>query len=187
MSALGWIGELVAWIVNWLPRLVHVRAGYQAIRYVRSRAEVLEPGLHIYWPITTQVQAYPVARQVLDLPTQTVMVYCDYEECAIPVVVGGVVTYSIADLHAFLVENYDADESLGELARSGVRKSVTDSTVQQINEGRVKVDKSLRRAVQKAVEGLGVEIESAKLTTFAPTQALSLFGNTPSAIEPDEE
>lgn len=174
-AALGWIGEIVAWIANWIPQIIHVKVTEQGIKYVRSKAKLIEPGLHVYWPITTQVEIYPVVRQVMELPTQTVV--CKDGDGNANVAVGGVVIYSISDLYMFMVENYDAADSMSEAAQTGIRKAVLAESVQSINEGRAKIDNRLTREVQNAVKEFGVEVEVARLTTFAPTQVLSLLGD----------
>ena len=187
-SALGWIGQVVAWLACWIPQIFHVRATEKAIKFVRAKAKLVEPGIHVYWPITTQVDVYPVVRQVMDLPVQTVMTKDDTAPTgSSPVAVGGVVIYSIKDLYMFMVENYDAADSMSEAAQTGVRKAVLAETVQSINEGRVKIDHRLTREVQNAVEAFGVEVEAARLTTFAPTNVISLLGDKSIAIAPATE
>jgi regulator of protease activity HflC (stomatin/prohibitin superfamily) len=170
-SALGWIGQIAAWFANWIPQIFHVKATDKAIKYVWSRAVVIEPGIHVYWPITTQVTIYPVVRQVMNLPNQ--IVQCDNTS----VVVGGIVTFSIKDLYMFLVENYDAEDSMFEAAQTGIRRAVLAETVDSINSGRAKIDHRLTREVQSAVEAFGVSVEMVRLTTFAPTQVLSLLSD----------
>jgi len=91
--------------------------------------------------------------------------------------VGGVVIYSITDLYMFMVENYDAADSMSEAAQTGIRKAVLAETVQDINEGRAKIDNRLTREVQNAVKNFGVNVEIARLTTFAPTQVISIVGD----------
>jgi regulator of protease activity HflC (stomatin/prohibitin superfamily) len=177
-SALGWIGELVAWIANWIPQLFHVKITEKAIKYIKDKARLVEPGIHVYWPITTQVETYPVVRQVMELPNQTVV--CKDETSpggTTNVVVGGVVIYSITDLYMFMVDNYDAADSMSEAAQTGIRKAVLAESVQSINAGRAAIDHRLTREVQNVVKTFGVEVETARLTTFAPTQVLSLLGD----------
>jgi regulator of protease activity HflC (stomatin/prohibitin superfamily) len=111
-AALGWIGELARWLSAWVPRLVHVLAYQRAIKFVRDHTEEIGPGLHLYWPITTQVEAKAVCRQVLNLASQT-LVTKDGKTVA----ASGVVVYEITDLHRFLVENFDAEQSLGDSPR----------------------------------------------------------------------
>jgi regulator of protease activity HflC (stomatin/prohibitin superfamily) len=177
-SALGWIGEIVAWLACWIPQIFHVRTTEKAIKFVKAKAKLVEPGIHVYWPITTQLEIYPVVRQVMDLPVQTVMTKDETAPTgASPVAVGGVVIYTITNLYMFMVENYDAADSMSEAAQTGVRKAVLAETVQSINEGRAKIDHRLTREVQNAVEAFGVEVEVARLTTFAPTNVISLLGD----------
>lgn len=180
-SALGWIGQIFEWVAQWIPQIFHVKVTEKAIKYIRDRAEVVEPGIHVYWPITTQITPYPVVRQVMDLPNQ--IIQCD----GTSVVVGGAVTFDIEDLYKFLVDNFDAEQSMLEAAQAGIRKAVLAQTVELINEGRAKVDHRLTREVQSAVEDFGISVKSVRLTTFAPTQVISLLSDGSRAVRDDEE
>lgn len=184
-SALGWIGEFVRWLANWIPKVYHVKVTQKAVRFVRARAYLVEPGLHVHWPITTQVEVYPVVRQVADVPSQVAFVREDSESSSyVAVIVSGVITYHISDLFSFLVENYDAEVGLKEAAQAGIRKAVLAETVRAINCDRAKIDNRLAREVQKMVSAFGVEIESARLTSFAPTTSVSLVvdGSSPLGV-----
>lgn len=170
-AALGWIGELVRAMASVVPRLVLVRKTEQAVKFIRGSAKVVGPGLHVFWPVTTEVDVVPVVRQVMELAPQTLLT-----TDAVPVVVGGVVIYAITDLHAYLVENFDASESLSEAAQAGIRNAVVSLSLDDLQEARVKLDRKLTRAVGRAVKEFGVEVEAARLTTLAPANVLSLVG-----------
>lgn len=170
-AALGWIGELVRAMASVVPRLVLVRKTEQAVKFVRGNAKVVGPGLHVWWPVTTEVDVQPVVRQVMELPPQTLLT-----TDGVSVAVGGVVIYSITNLYAYLVENYDASESLNEAAQAGIRNAVVSMSLEDLQETRVKLDKKLTRAVGRAVQDFGVDVEAARLTTLAPANVLSLVG-----------
>lgn len=171
MSAFGWIGELAHWLAEWMPHLLHVPKGQRAIKFIRGRTEEKGPGLHWYWPVTTTPSAYPVVRQVLSLPTQTLTT-----KDGRTVIAGAVVVYSIANLTAFMVENYDAEDSVGELSEAGVRKAVTERTFKQLQDAQADVDSRLSARTQRLLAPLGVEVEYVRLTDFAPSSVVSLQG-----------
>lgn len=168
-AALGWIGELVRVIASVFPRLVLVRKTEGAVKFVRDKAKVIGPGLHLWWPVTTEVVVQPVVRQVIELPAQTLLT-----SDRVAVVAGGVVIYKIDDLHAYLVDNYDAGESLVEAAQTGIRKAVVNMTLDDLQTHRATLDDRLTTAVRRAVDAFGVEVETARFTTFAPASVLSL-------------
>lgn len=169
-SALGWIGELVYWFASWLPHLVLVRKTERAVKFVRGKTSEIGPGLHIFWPITTEVEVHPVVRQVLGLGAQTLTTQDGHA-----VVADGILVYSIVDLHAFLVENYDTEDSLGDVGQAGVRKAVVSRTFEKIQEARAEVDNLLTREAQKLLAPFGVEVEHLRLVSFAKATVVDLI------------
>ena len=143
---------------------------------MRADARLIEPGLHVFWPITTSVETYPVVRQVVNLPNQTLLT-----RDGKVVVASGVVVYSISDLHRFLVENFDAAESVSELGLAGVRRAITQRSFDDLRNGRADTDNRLTAECQRLLDDLGVRVEYARLTDFAPVRAFALLGAGPQA------
>ena len=81
-SALGWLQSIFDTILKLFPRLLIVGATHGGVKFVRgSKVVELKPGLHLYWPIVTEIETYCVVRQVIDLPTYTLTTK-DYVKCA---------------------------------------------------------------------------------------------------------
>lgn len=155
-----------------MPRLGHVPKGRRAVKFVRGRTVEVGPGLHLYWPITTAFTTYPVVRQVLDVPAQTLTT-----KDGRTVVAGGLVVFSIDDLTVFLVENYEAEDSVSELAQAGIRKAIVSKTFEEVQGGRADLDNKLTTEAQKVLKTLGVTVEFMRLTDFAEAHAFVLIGD----------
>ena len=171
-AALGWIGDLIRWLANIVPRLVLIRATHGAIKFVRAETREIGPGLHVWWPITTEIEEVPIVRQVLSLDQQ-VLETKDGET----VVADGVLVYAVHDLHKYLVENYDADDNLTELAQAALREAILSLTFEEINSGRVKLDHRLTKRATELLKPFGIEVESLKLQSFAKGRVIIHAGS----------
>lgn len=171
MTGLEWIGELARAVGAWVPRLIHIQVNESGIKFVRDRAQVLPPGLHVYWPLTTNVERAVTARCILDLDTQ-VLVTSD----GITVMAGGVVAYRVVDVRKFLVDNFDADENIGEVCELALRRTIITQKLADLQTGRAPIDNKLTGEVQKLMLPFGVEVEYVRLGDLAPAQVLYLAG-----------
>tara|TARA_R110002094_G_scaffold220250_1_gene192789 strand:- start:26517 stop:27068 length:552 start_codon:yes stop_codon:yes gene_type:complete len=175
MSMWAVIGELLHFLAAWIPRPQIVRANEQGIafwfgKYVR----VVKPGYRISWPAIMDLEILPVARQIIQLNPLTL-----YTKDCKSVIAGAVVVYSITDIRKFLVENHDAEESIVEIAGATLRESIVSKTLEQVQvtDGRASADKTLTKKCAKALADFGVEVETMRLTDFAPTRVLNLVGS----------
>jgi len=171
-SALGWIGQIASWFGAFVPTWILIRATEGGVKFLPGgRTEVLGPGLHWYWPATTELDVQAVVRQVLDTTPQTLMTQ-DHQS----VYVAGVVIYTINDLNLYMVENYDAAESLDDMVQSAVRRSIVNREFAAIQAGRAEMDNRLTADVQKALEPFGIAVEACRLTDFSKAQVTNLVG-----------
>jgi regulator of protease activity HflC (stomatin/prohibitin superfamily) len=167
-GALAWISEIVGWFGQFIPRweIVDTRRG--AIKWVRgSKVVALGPGLHCYWPVTTKFEVYPIARQTINLATQTLVTRDDRT-----IGVSGVVSYEIKDLEKILAETYDPDQTIADIAMAAIHdvccnRAWSDlKTTQQDGT----LDRDLRREVAKELDRYGVRVLRTRLTDLAPTR-----------------
>jgi len=168
-AALGWIGDLVRWLTSWLPHLLLVRKTERAVKFIRAGTREVGPGLHLWWPITTQVEVRAVVRQVLGLGSQTLTT-----KDGQAVVADGLLVFSIKDLHAFLVENWNAEDSLGEVGQAGIRKAIVNMDFAAVQGAMADVDNRLTKEAQKLLESFGVDVELMRLTSFARAHVVNL-------------
>ena len=105
-QALGWLGQLAEFVGSLFPRLLIVKTDQRCLKYVRGKRLVLLPaGLHVYWPLVTELEWCHVVRQVMVhrphvLETQD----------GVTAVVAGVTAYTVSDPIKFLSENEDEND-----------------------------------------------------------------------------
>jgi regulator of protease activity HflC (stomatin/prohibitin superfamily) len=118
------------------------------------------------------METRPVVRQVMGLGTQTLTT-----KDGQAVIVDGLLVYSIKDLHTYLVDNWEAEDSIGEVGQAGIRKAVVGMEFDGIQKGMADVDNRLTREAQKLLEPFGVEVELMRLTSFAKAHVVNLVGD----------
>ena len=70
-SAFAWLNQLIETFYRFFPHILIVRATHGGVKWVRGKnIKPLSPGLHIYWPLTTEVEVLVTARQTLAIPDQ---------------------------------------------------------------------------------------------------------------------
>lgn len=173
-GALAWLNEAMVWLASWIPRLVIVLASEKGIRYRRgSEVSVLEPGLHVFWPIVTKIQLVNVQRSVQNLSTQT-LTTAD----GLSVIASGVLVYRVDDVERYLVQNHDAEAGIDEVACAAIRQVMLSMTLNAIHEASIGggLNDRLRREARKSLGPFGVKVEYLRLTDCAPAQVFSLAG-----------
>ena len=100
--------------------------------WVRGKhIRLLAPGLHFWWPLTTEVEVIVTARQTLAIPDQ-VMVTKDGKK----VVVKTLVVYRIPDpVRAIGKLNWDCDTTINDLTQSAVVRVVATHNYDEIMAG----------------------------------------------------
>jgi len=174
-AALGWLGDLVRYIAQLVPRLQLVRATDRCIKFTGPRTKEVGPGLHLWWPLVTELEIHPIVRQVKSLPEQKLQT-----RDGVTVMVDAVLIFEIADLHTFIVANYDADDSLEEVAQEAVLTVVMEMTMEQLRdpEMRKKVNARLTTEARKALKLFGVTTERLRLQSLAPGAVLIHAGDS---------
>lgn len=178
-AAFAWLGRLAEFFGSFFPRLLIVKSSHRAVKYVFGRKRVLlPPGVHVYWPIVTEVEMCAVVRQVLNLPTQLLETKDGHT-----VAVGGLVVYEIDDALTFLADNENAYEAIDDVATGAIRKVIVNTILQELRAGRAKLDGRLSRETQKLLSDFGVRVLYARLTDFARVRALHLSGGPLATVE----
>lgn len=171
MELLASFNSFIQLIFSFIPRYQILRATEGGVKFVRGwKIKILKPGLIPYWPITTEIEVVNIKRQVLRLPVQTL-----YTKDEQTVIAGGVVVYSITNPYKYIVDNYDAQDSIDDVAAAALREIVTNKTVSEIQSNtRKSTDNAFTKEVAEALEEFGVTIEKARLTHFAPSKVINI-------------
>lgn len=168
-SALGWIGQIAAWVRQFIPKWVILPTTHGGVKWVKGKKLVeLKPGIHFYWPVVTLLQTYPVVRQSVDLRPQ-VMVAKDGKTFS----AGVVVTYTVADLGKLLSTTFDPDEVMGEISLAAIYAVLTTMTLEELQTN--DITHTLTDAIQELVTPYGVHVVRAALTEMAPCRVVKLI------------
>ena len=163
-SAFAWLGQLMEWFAKWFPRLIIVRLTHAGVRYRHGKkAEALMPGLRIYWPLVTEVEVIPTARQTHNLPTQA-LTTSDGKK----VVVSGVVIYRIKDIVATMARNWDVSDTLNDISMVALTKIITTHTFDYLLQHLTdEVQDKITHETRKKLRMYGVSVFWAAITDFA--------------------
>lgn len=187
-AALGWIGQLIEWVGRFFPRwtvldktqgAVKSEGFFLPARFRKFkddvRVTVLGPGLHWWWPATTVMEAYPIAFQTDNLPSQTIETTDN-----ISVTVGGMISYRVSDLGKLLPRCHSAVKAIQTVTLPAIHQIVCRMTWQQLKEEQRKgtLNTKLRNATQKRLAEFGIEVDEVALTDLVKARAYRLIQST---------
>lgn len=172
-NAFAWIGGLVEWFGAFIPRLKIVRSTHAGVKFRQgSRPQRMGPGLHVYWPLVTEVEIIPVARQTHNLPSQSLLT-----KDAKQVVVGGVVVYAIGDVVATLSKNWDVYDTLNDITLVAIAEVITTHDLAYLLENlTTEVQAKLTAVTRKKLRTYGVRVFRTALTDFSTAIIIKNLG-----------
>jgi regulator of protease activity HflC (stomatin/prohibitin superfamily) len=167
------IGQFLTTLLGIIPRLVIIRTTHQGVRFKCGKtAKAMKPGLHWYWPVTTQIEILPVARQTNSLPSQVLMT-----KDGQTIVVAGSVVYTVNDmLLAYGSLNYDVNLTLDDVARSALVEIVAKTTLADLQAG---IIGEFTKLCRRRLKQYGIGVHKAYLTDLCPCRVYRLVGNLP--------
>lgn len=174
-SALAWIGQLAEWIGQFIPRIRNVRVTHKAIKFLRGRVKVVDPGLRGFWPLTTDFIEYPIVRQAIELRGQTIVTTDDKI-----ILVGGMLVYEVDDLEKLWTQSFNPEQTLKDLTLTVVHDVCCrwswDVLKREQRDGTL--DTKLKNEAKKVLEPYGVTVIKLMLTDLAPCRVLKLVQTT---------
>ena len=176
-SAFSWLSQLIETFYRFIPHIIIIRATHAGVKWVRgSKIKAMQPGLHFYWPLTTEVEVLVTARQTLAIPDQ-VLTTKDGREGPVKTLV----VYKIRDIiQAIGKANWDVDSTVNDLTQSAVVRVVATHTFDEILQGIANeaIVQTMTKEVRKELRQYGVHIVRCKLVDFAETKVFKLLTST---------
>lgn len=167
-SAFGWIGQLIEWFGQFIPRalVVNITQGAVKMRLGNEITELLPGKVHIYWPFISTVKIVDTARQTLDLTTQTF----DTKD-GICVLASGMITYQVNDVVALLTTVYDPDNTIRDVGMSTVQEVLVRYTYEELKSGNEAgtLKKELAREAQRELKTYGIKVLKVGIKDLAKT------------------
>lgn len=130
MTGLTWLNDLMLWFGRWFPRLVLVQAGNVGVWYgLAGRIKTVQPGLCIYWPITSNLVVVSTRERTSEIASQL-----HGGE-----VVALILTYTITDAERILLHFNDIFSQLDDrlqdhLARAYSPEASNETICEQVKE-----------------------------------------------------
>lgn len=171
-SAFSWLGAIFEWIGQWIPRILIVDTTHAAVKYVWGKNAIpLGPGWYLWWPISTQVTMYPVARQACDLKAQTITTHDGRT-----VIVGGLLVYEIVDVLAAVATTFEPEETAKTIVLASIHDVCAQYSWPELQEHlrSGKLGKEMKAEAKKDLDKYGVKVLSLTLTDLAPCRVLKL-------------
>jgi regulator of protease activity HflC (stomatin/prohibitin superfamily) len=173
-SAFAWLNQIFQAIYQFFPRILIVRATHGGVKWVRGKRVVaLQPGLHVYWPLTTDVEVIVTARQTLSIPDQY-MITKDWKTVGFKTLV----VYRIPDVErAIGRNNWDVDTTINDLTQAAVARVIVTHTCEEILAAQANgsLAHMCTKEVRRELRQYGVYISRCKLVDFAPTKVIRLL------------
>jgi regulator of protease activity HflC (stomatin/prohibitin superfamily) len=168
-----WLSQIFDAILSLFPRRVIVRRTHGGVKWsLWRRPKALRPGVRVFWPLITDIEVIPVARQVIGLAIQN-LTTSDRK----PIAVGGVVVYSINDIIKAIGEkNFDVDDTVSDISRAAIVSVITAWDVESLFNDMQGIEKDLTKECRKQLRQFGVYVHRAALTDFTLSRPISLLG-----------
>lgn len=160
---LGWLGEFIAWVFNWVPRRVVIEYTTQGVHYpLGDKPTVVMPGTFWYIPNRGHVAQHHVNQFVLEVEPMALET-----QDGVAIAMGMTITCFVSDVYKYEVNNYSPDSNIVERARSGLREIVMEHTWADLckpaGEG-TRFEGKLSSRMTKTLSDFGVEVVRCGLT-----------------------
>jgi regulator of protease activity HflC (stomatin/prohibitin superfamily) len=167
-TAFGWLGSLMEMVGSLFPRLVIVQSTHGGVSFVRGKnPRKVSPGLMWYWPVVTEVVLYPVVRQSLNLPSQT-LTTSDNKT----ITFSAVIVYDVPDILKALTVQWDLEDTLQDVSMAAVREFVLARTFDEL---RTESGVRLKDTIHARIQQYGVAVKDAWVTDLAETKVVTMI------------
>lgn len=173
-GAFAWLGAVMEWLGNLIPRILIVRSTHAGVKFVGGKRVVrLDPGVHVYWPAVTEVSVIPVARQTFNLVTQ-VLLTSDKQKVCISVVL----IYKITNIVDALSNNWDINDTISDVTQMAVVKVVTEWTLDDLIRNITgRVERRLSVIARAKLKTYGVTVIRCGITDFTTCEVIKVVGD----------
>lgn len=161
---------LSQWIKELLPLVIVPQYEDGIILRFGKYYKTMSPGVYFKLPFFDEVLTYHTVMTTLALPSQSL-----YTSDKQNVVVKGVVKYSIVDVKTFLLEVYDAQDAISDMAQGIIKNIIISKTLEECTH--TDIDSNLTKKVRSEIKKWGVDIQQVTLTDVAPIRSIRLIND----------
>lgn len=172
-NAFSWVQQTWEFLVSLFPHLGLMRANHGGVKFCRGgRVREIRAGLYWWWPLVTEVQEIPTRRQTMRLETQTLTTRDE-----VTLSVSCVVVYEINDVVKALVDTWDVEDTISDVAQmSVVRVVMGRHSVRVREELTEEIPKEIRDNCKRDLRKFGVLVKDAFLSDCAETVSYRIMG-----------
>lgn len=176
---MNWIDALLSRIAELWP-FARVRTWERGVRFrywpwlKHPSVEVVAPGIWFAFWWFEEVLAESVVQQTQNLPTQSITTKDD-----VAVSFSMNFLYEVTDIEAKCTKVHDFDESLVNLAMLHLAKRVRRVRWPYLRDHQARLERSIRRALEKQTSEWGVRIVDVGLTDMVRARQYRLYGDPP--------
>jgi len=151
-----------------------MQANYGGVKFLPGgKVEVIEPGLYVYWPLTTTVQEIQIKRQSIEVQQELTT------KDGKTVMVKTVIVFTVDDILKAIVETVDFDDTTEEMGQKGTVAAVMSRDFDQILVDMVDsndIRNEVAQGARSALRPFGVKVEDAFISSFGETRIFSHAG-----------
>lgn len=177
MHAFDWLNTLADWMLSLIPRVCHIKSTQAGVRFTCGKAYSLRSGLHVYWPVWSEIQVTCVVRSTIDLRYQALIA-----KDGTGVVVTVTVVYEIIDALKALTLTDNIVSTIADLAQKSVKLVISSCTTEELKTGRrpnrKSVDRVLTTHVASCLREYGVKVNEVFLADVTLPRIVHVLSNT---------
>jgi regulator of protease activity HflC (stomatin/prohibitin superfamily) len=176
------ISQFFNFIISFLPRYTIIKTTHAAVKFVMGnkvvvlthengikllnrKFRIVNTGIHIYWPLVSEIIPWPTKRQTTRLEKQ-ILTTKDGKT----VIVTGIVVYEVDDVLKLLTNTWDHEDTIKDYATVIIQKSITGNNFDQIK------DINFTRPLRSNLRAFGVKVIRVNLCDFATGNPLLHMG-----------
>jgi regulator of protease activity HflC (stomatin/prohibitin superfamily) len=167
-----WVSTVVEYLKEAMPIRV-VNEYQQGIRFTAGKAgPVKRHGVYLFLPIYQSFDIINTTREVINLPTQSLVTLDDIGVC-----VSGALEYRVRNARAYWLAVQDFDTSIVNSAMGSLSREVRGRTYQDNASHTHDLEGLVKDNLQKKVHSWGVNINDFYITDFVKAPSFRLFGD----------
>lgn len=185
MGAFEWLSELMRWLGKFIPRPIVVRYTHAGVKFKWGHTVVvLNPGVHVYFPLTTDIEIIPVARQTIKPKRTQSLMTKDGQEISI----GLVVKYCIDDIEAALAENYEINDTIEDVTSTAATEVIVKYDFDFIHKNLMtQIQPQITESVSDELAEHGVRVKSIGVTDFTTNKVYKILGDANVIEAPNDD
>lgn len=169
-EAFGWISKIIDAILSFIPRIVVIRCTHRGVSFKKGRpGTIMNPGLHVWFPLWTDLEIYPIVRQTMNLPQQTITTYDDQQ-----IQINTIVVFRVSDIVTAFTLQWDFEETIRDICQTTIRSTLTRKKYATIMSKADDIDALLTETLKDVLLEYGVEVLKVGLSDCVRTQTYTL-------------